>query len=497
MSDLMLVLHLRYRRWRSTERYWLQVLGVNVDDQDIFARLYLLYVVILGVVWLAVAGSGVITLAYRVGRPLPTPIAADVPAGLAVAAAAVVTFGTFRAPMLLDHGDLEWLAPSPISRRALAIPHVVGTTLWTWGLSAAVLSVGLTFLHRPATLAEAALVAWLFAAARGVGWALAALRWSSAERPSVWGWLGVPAAQLAIGWFAPAPALAPFRTVWTAAAGGSWAAAWHTSLGAAVGGLVAAVLAAGALNLATVQEASGLYADIRSLGTTYLPNPALVQDLRDRFRLSRRRVLGRLPAWQLPYLEGARYFWSQVRDPRQALRFLAMASLIRTALLVVFLPHTATSWLLWLFLAYRFRRARLTLYASRDLADPFLRQFWPDTAVQRLVSAGLLPTVWIVALAMAIWRLLPLGVPFTALRVVWLAGLVATWYLAEGGGAVRQWVDGYTAADGHEVAIGGVGLYLLVSAGMGQPAEALAIPGLLLLWWIAGMPSRLWRRTVS
>jgi len=85
---------------------------------------------------------------------------------------------------------------------------------------------------------------------------------------------------------------------------------------------------------------------------------------------------------------------------------------------------------------------------------------------------------------LALWWFLPLRVPLTPFRLLWFVGLIVTWYLAEGAGAVRQWESGATTADGHEVAVGGAGIYLLLSAVLHHPVDSLVVPLVLLLWWL-------------
>lgn len=480
MRDLLLVLAPRRRAWLAGVRYWLAVLGADPHRGDVFTRLYAVYVVALGLGWVVVAASGVLALAAAVGGPLPSAAARAGPAFLVLAAAVALTWDAARAPVRLDHGDLEWLGPSPIPRRALALPALLGLlgrTLAAGGFAGVVLA---TLLHAPAPWPTGVLLgAWL-ACARSLGWTVAAARWARRGRPRRGTWLLAPLGLLALTRLQPGLVLGPARALAAALSAGTVRPA-AVDLGILLGAVaLAAVFAAGSVNQITVHEASGLYADIRALGTRYLPNPTLVREITQRARMSRRRALGRIPAGSRAF-EPLRFAWGLVRIPEDAWMLLRLALLFRAALLPAFLPQTTGwSWLFWLLLAYRFPRGRLSYLFLRDAEDPFRRQFWLDEPVRRWLGSSAVPLLAVAGASFALWLGVPAGVAPRAEAALFLAALLLAWWLGEGTAAIRQLDRGDAPLDGHMAAVTAAGLVLFAAAVLHRPTLGLTVPAVLL-----------------
>ncbi|MCL8207005.1 MAG: hypothetical protein K6V97_02885 [Actinomycetia bacterium] len=478
MRDLLLVLGPRRRAWANDLRYWLRVLGADLRQADAVTRLYAVYLVALGAGWVVVAGSAVLALAGRIGGPLGPPAEAAGPLLLVLAAGAALTWDAARSPLLLGHGDLEWLGPSPVSRRALALPALLalgGRTLVVAGFAGVVLATG---VHAAAPWPTGMLFGMWMVLARSLGWTVAALRWARRGRPRRGTWLLAPLGLAVLARLVPGAVWGPAAALAATVASGRVGGAAGELGGLALVAVLLAAAVAGRVNQVTVHEASGLYAAVQDLGTRYLPNPDLVRRLGQEARMARRRAWGRVPT-QSPAFEPVRFLLGLVRRPEDAWVLLRLALLLRAGLIAVFVPHSGWSWLFWLLLAYRFPQGRLAYLFLRDLGDPFRRQFWMDDPARRWLAVSLTPLAAVVVAAFGLWLAWPADVPPRPDAALFLLALVLSWWLGEGLAALRRQDPGAGGPDAHAGALIASGLVLFAAAALHRPALGFVVPATL------------------
>lgn len=480
MNDLALVVRLRYGEWRFTTDYWLRVLGAETDQHDVFSRMYLVYLLLLGGLWVVLSASGVAALVHSLGGPVPNAVVTTaLPEALTLGLIAWFALSLRQLPMHLSHGDLEWLAPSPISRRALLIPDLATRAVRTGfilGFAGLMLA---SALHRGPEVAWGALFGAAAAMAAGWGWVLSLWRTIKKGPPLRWLW-PVPIVAIPLLLALVPQATGPMRAVADPLAGGSWEIAWLVViLGSVLSWTLIAVLSP-AMNLMTVQQGSEVYADIRALGLQFVRNPAAVQAIRRRDRMQRMKARGRLPDWRPPLWEAGRFFWSHVRMPDQALRLIGTGLLFRSALLMAFRPGASLAVLFWLFVRYRVRNPAMSALFHRDWADLFIRQFWRDRAVARFVSATVLPVIVVWLVAVGSFLALPLDAAVTWPHLLFLLGLVLTWHLADGVAMLRNLDRNGTLLGGHEWAVAATGVMLAWASLLHRPWWSLSVPGVLL-----------------
>ena len=125
MHDFALLAWLRWRQWRSRALYWLRTLGYDPRRQGFWDRLYALYLIVIGLVWIMVVGIGAVHQAAETGRALPPSLTqaflAVLPWIWIAAAIYLLVRGLRASPVMLSfsrHGFRRGLAPQPRRRRA-------------------------------------------------------------------------------------------------------------------------------------------------------------------------------------------------------------------------------------------------------------------------------------------------------------------------------------------------------------------------------------------
>ena len=477
MTDYEVLWTVRAREWQGQLLYILRVLGMDTTKFDWIAYSYGFYLLGITFLWVLVSWSGILHLGYTLGHVFPVPVVMLLPTLLTIILVIQLTGALAGLPFSLAHGDLEILAPSPVSRRAFAVYALVTKQVRSgiiWGFLG---SLALSFLHlnHDGLISESLLFSLWGLTGNVWGFFLAVARVSESRTPR----RGL--------WLLPLLLLLPligFREIM------NWPAHWvvapliqsaffTTALGFLAAflllGWILSWLLAVRIDFISIQEASELYADVRALGTAYLPNARLVQDMRLAARLRCRKSLGRLPEWPFPQWEVGRFFIGLVRSPRQLLALIETALLLRSGLFLVFGPPIGLSWLFWLFICYRFQRGGMTLHFQRDFGDAFIRQFWPDTTTQRLLRSTALPLALVTTFSYLFWLVIPLGVSISVFHAIFLLGLIATWHLAESIELARNVTSGGTMRS-REVRTMALGIVLFTAIALHHPRLALLIP---------------------
>lgn len=480
MADVRWVARIRLRQWRAGAAYWLKVVGVDTKTPSITNRIYIGYLFLILVGWILLSWSGLLYVAHQMGQNVSEApiVAASVPSVLYVITMFWWGASLARLPFLMPHGDLEWMAVSPLSRRAVLAGALAPAQAKTAIISLIVASVAFSWLGLDHFYLASALTALLLCVVQTVGWALSSWRASVAGPPKRWLWL-LPGLMLPLRLLLPDSArlfsgeMAPFHqgpvmTVVTLELV-VWAASW-----------VSALWIAGRINMISVASQSAIYADLRAarpiLGMG--SNAQGLRDVRVKSRMGGRRVRGRVRPWRQPWWEASRFLVSSLRLPRQVWYLIETAALFRSALLAVFAIHTLTGWMFWLFVAYRFRLNGMAGWYRADTETPFLHQFWPESGVVRYLRATSLPLVVTVALSFALWIALPLSISITGLHMLFWFGMIVTWYVAEGPLLMGD-VSTERKLGGHETAVVATGLMLVIGAPFAKPAAALLVPAVL------------------
>lgn len=474
MYDLKLVARIRLRQWKTHMGYWLEVLGVDTRSTTMMTRVYTFYLGIIGIGWVLVSWSGLIHLAREVGSAIPPGLVVAVPSALYITAMIWWAIYLARLPVLMAHGDLEWMAVSPLSRRAILLVDFVPKQVKAVIVTLIVATVGFSLLGGQHLYRASLLTAALIVPIQTVAWILSSARASRPATPlkGLWLWPGlmIPMRLLTERVTAPfSGVLAPWGTT-------GWAPVLWDELVAWGVLLVIAALVSGRVNMISITSKSSLYADIRAtLPVLGMRGAQTIRwDLQIQQRMRNRRPRGRLQSWSMPWWEVSRFFVSIWRLPRQAWSLLETAALFRSALLAVFLTHAWTAWMFWLVVAYRFRSGGMQLWYRQDVGNPFVRQFWSDGDIARYLRASAIPLMIVAGTGFCLWVLLPLAVPVTWLHGLFWSGLIVTWWVADGPLLARS-SSGRRLAE-HDTAVLACGVMLLVGSGLAHPALALLVP---------------------
>lgn len=486
MNEWLLVGGIRFRQARAAWFYWLRLLGVGDQQQDMWQSLYAAYIAIVVVGWVVLSWSAVVSVAHSVGGPLDPEWTGRIVLMIAIAGAIGAGVQAVRVPFRLTHGDLEWLAPSPISRRIFAVIALIGKQVLHLLMATFIGSVLAAAIHAPSYLAVGFLFGWYWLALESLGWQIATWRMTARRRAYPSGFWTAVAVVLVLGglfvvlpqaieWPAHLVVLGLTRGLWTRAFWGitSWLAV----------GWILVFLAGSRINVMNIQKASLLYADIQALGTRYAPNPGLIRELREKASLSRHRARGHLPSVRSRLWETGRWAWGAIRLPSQILMLVELSLMFRSGLLLAFSTKLSLIWLLWLVVAYRFRRGSLNRWFRADLSEPFARQFWSDPWPRRLLAASAPPWIAVTLLAGLEWLALPLGNGVTLGHALFLVGLAVAWSLGEAAMVVRQLDRDGQSDDGHVGAVIAGGLMVILGAGLHHPGTAMLVPVALLLWY--------------
>jgi hypothetical protein len=403
VRDFPLLAWLRWRQWRSSALYWLRTLGYDPQRQNFIDRLYALYLILFGLVWVTTVGIAAVSQAAGIGRSLPPEIAAAMLGGIPWLVIAVAIWFLIRAlrssPVLLSFPDIAYVAASPVSRAAFALVNFIQACLQHLLVALPVFALIVVVLAQPlgegvahtAALRALAIAAPLILLLLAVAWIAGLLRLERRESggSSLW-WLA--AFMLApLAWFlAPlrGPGAAIARSIEGAPPGS--AAAVLTAL--AIAALFALGRLAARMNLIAAAEESRTYARLNALGLMAFLAPDVSIRIRRQEALARRRAYYKLPnASGLPALAGRSLLLS-LRRPIALLQLLlwGAGTAFAAAWLVLGQPPLAL-WFFWVtFLALAPPRMLVESFEA-DMADPYLRQLLPMSNGALAVVGGIAP----------------------------------------------------------------------------------------------------------
>lgn len=477
MHDLKLVARVRLRQWNARALYWLEVLGVDTKTLTAMTRIYALYLLVIGIGWVVVSWSGLIHLAHQAGSRLPTGLAVLVPSLVYMTAMIWWSISLARLPILMPHGDMEWMVVSPLSRRAILFPGFVTKQLRVLILALILATVVFSLLGSRHLYGASLLTAAAVAVIETAGWVLSSARAARPGPPLKWLWL-LPGLMIPMR-LLTATVVAPFASLLATLGTGSMVRALVEELVAWALLWALALWVSEQVSMITIASESSLYADIRaSMPVLGMGGAKVRRDLLVRHTLHKKKVRGRLRPWPMPWWEASRFVVSALRLPRQALYLLETAALFRSALLAVFLTHSWTAWMFWIVVAYRFRLGGMALWYRNDIEIPFVRQFWPESNVQRYLRATTIPLVVVAAVSFALWIALPLSVPVTWVHSLFWLGLIVAWWVAEGPLLTRG--SSERRIGEHDAAVLACGVMLFLGSAVAHPRLALLVPLILL-----------------
>ncbi len=474
MHDIRLVAQIRLRQWKAHVVYWLEVLGVDTKSSAMMTRVYAFYLFLIGIGWVLVSWSGLIYIAHEVGSRIPPGLAAVVPTVLYMTAMIWWSADLARLPILVPHGDLEWMAVSPLSRRAILVASFVSRQVKVAVMALIVASVGFSLLRDPHLYGASLLAAAVVVSIQTAGWVLSSARASRSGPPRKLLWLlpglMIPARLLT------AAAATPFARVLTPFGTGSVALALVEVLAAWAALWVFAVSVSGRVNMISVASHSTLYAAIRAAMPVFGIGGArgVHRDVLVQHAMRSKKARGRLRSWPMPWWEASRFAVSGLRLPRQAFYLVETAVLFRSALLAVFLTHSWAAWMLWIVVAYRFRFGGMQFWYRNDVGNSCVRQFWPESDIHRYFRATAIPLTIVAAISFVLWGVLPLSVPVTWPHGLFWFGLIVAWWVAEGPLLTRG--SSERRIGEHDAAVLACGVMLLVGSTLTNPALALVVP---------------------
>ncbi len=387
MRDFRLLGWLRWRQWRSSALYWLRTLGYDPGRQNFIDRLYALYLIVFGLVWVSLVGIAAVAQAARVGRSLPsqaTDFLLSLMPWLVVAGAIFFFVRALRSsPVLLSFPDIAYVAASPVSRAAFVLVNFFQTCAQYLIVALPLLALIVVVLAQPlgeavgrmAALRAAAVVAPLIPLLLALAWVAGLARLERRERRGSGLWWLAALLLAPLAWL-----LAPLR--WP---GEMIAASIRTGAAPAAAVVLLAALAALAtvalarvgsrVNLIAAAEESRTYARLNALGIMAFLAPDVSMRIRRQEALAKRQAAYRLPQAAGVGTLVARSLLLSLRRPMALLQLALWGTgTAFTAAWLAFGQPPLVLWFFWVtFLALAPPKMLVESFEA-DMADPYLRQ---------------------------------------------------------------------------------------------------------------------------
>ena len=401
MRDFRLLLWLRWRQFQDDAIYWLRVLGYEAGEKSFLQQIYVLYLAIIGAIWVFAMWAWAVDSARNLGGLMPPEwledIAATVSGIVLVVQAYVLSRALGSTPLKLSFSDMSYIAATPIDRAAPVLfgwlRQMIFSTLAA-GLVAALLAILLTSTTpevRDGAALRAVLTAVPLAAFTvSLAWLGGLLHLLRHRRLPLMGML--PLLLIGLGFILPDLVLWPGRAVIDAAFD---AQAWALIPGLLV---VPAALTAGLLWVGTriammrVADESLMHARIAALGLLAWRQLDLQLRIRLQSSAGGRRSWLRLPRTYGGWALASRAALSYLRHPLMLVfSVLWGAAMTQAALLIVVNNLPPQIWIGWVLVAGLAPPLGLLYVFKHDIQERFLRQFLPFDGFQLLMADILMP----------------------------------------------------------------------------------------------------------
>ncbi len=418
MRDIPSILWLRWRQFRDGAVYWLRVLGYQPNDKSFSQRMYVVYLLGIGFIWV----GAMWTWAFDQANTLGSVLTPDALAGLLtvipviglLAQVWVLTTALRSTPLKLSFADMAYLAGSPISPTA---PVTVGFVrqillrLILIGAGVAIISVMLIRPIGPHLGTDAVVRAMigiipfiLFTWA--LGWLLGILRLvypTVGRLPLLW---ALPVLLIPVAYILPDIVFWPGRAFLLQVYGllPVWVLPFILVMAVVLIGLL--IRWSDRINMVQASDESIIYARVQALGLLAWRQPNL--QLRIRMQTAQ---ASRKPWFKLPKAQGMRMLvtragLSYVRHPLMLVMSLIWGVLMtHLAVWIIVNQLPVQVWIGWLLLASFVPPQGLLHVFQVDLEERFLRQFLPVDGFQLFSADVVLPLVFLVIGALADWGL--------------------------------------------------------------------------------------------
>jgi hypothetical protein len=416
--DLGTLSWLRWKQFQDGAVYWMRILGYQSTGRSWSGRIYLLYLLGIGAIWLGTVGSWVFDQANALGK-LITP---DSLAGILIVIPPLVLIGQVYVlvtamrgtPLKLSFADMAYIASSPVNPAAPVVFAFFRQVVTRIVLLVTILSIFFVLLARP--LGEAFV---LSAVLRAIGtttvvivftWALAwLLGILRLVYPQVrrWRYLwAAPIALLLVAYVLPDVVYWPGNTVilYLYGTAPTWLLPFLVIV--AAGLIYLLIRISQRIDMVQVADESILFARIQALGLMAWRN----FDVQLRIRMQATQAT-RKPFLRLPTITG---FWglaakaglSYIRHPFMLLFSLLWgAAITQAAVLIIANSLPVQLWILWLLIIAITPPIGILYVFKVDVAERFLRQFLPVNGFELLIADILAPLACVMIGSLGIWLL--------------------------------------------------------------------------------------------
>lgn len=416
LRDLRTLFWLRWRQFQDGAVYWLRLLGYEPGEGGISQKIYVVYLLGIGSIWLFAMWAWGFDISTQVGENLAPQTLADILNLIPLVVLAIQVWAIMTAlrstPLKLTFADMAYVAGSPMARSVPVLLGFVRQVLFRSVVFGALWALLTVLLLGPfpqqATSGDSlrviVVIALLVVFTWATAWVLGILRlvYPRVSRwPLLW---ALPLLLFGVAYVMPDWVLWPGRAIILVVYG--LAPAWLIPLIAllAIGLTVFFVWMGNRINMIQAVDESIVHARLAALGLLAYRMP----DLQLRIRRQEAQA-GRKPRLNLPRAYGqsalvVRSLVSYVRHPVLLLFNLAWGA-IMTYVAVLILQNNlpVQLWIGWLLIAGVTPPVGLLHTFRMDMNEPFLRQFIPLNGFQILVADIALPLAFLILGALGVW----------------------------------------------------------------------------------------------
>lgn len=433
MRDLQILFWLRWRQFKDAAMYWLRVAGYQPQYASFSQSMYVLYLLAIGILWLALALSSIFDQANIIGLHMTLEarrgLVLGLPWAVLIAQIFVLIVGLRSTPLKLSFPDMAYIAGSPINRFAPVILGFIRQIALRLLLVSLFLTLIATILVRPvsqdavgpASLRAVAIAFPLVIFTWALAWLLGILRLVYL-RVGRWPYLWlVPLLLLGLAYVFPDVALWPGRSIILAIFGlaPAWLLPFMSFLAILL--VIAFVGLGNRINMIHAADESIMYARIQALGLLAWSQPRLQMRIRLQAAQSARK-----PLLQLPNVKGTWTFitragLSYIRHPSMLLMSFVWGAIMAQLVILILVNNLPIQlWIGWLLLAGIVPPFGLLHVYRADMEEPFLRQFLPVDGFQLLIADVILPLICLITGAVGVWLLQDFEPELTALGLMFI-----------------------------------------------------------------------------